>query len=73
MLFQDYIQMLRRESGKTLRQFSKDYDIDITYLSKIERGIELLLPRLYKQFENIYCRNFERVIDCEEKIYRIFV
>lgn len=67
MLFQDYLRMLRRESGKTLRSFCIEHDIDVTYMSKVERGIEPLLPRLYHKFETIYCKNFERVIDCEEK------
>ena len=67
MLFNKYIQYLRRESGKTLRQFCEDYNLNITYMSKVERGIEPLLPRLYNQCETIYCKNFEIVVECEEK------
>lgn len=67
MVFQEYIRMLRRESGKTLRRFCEDNKIDVTYMSKVERGIEPLLPRLYHEFEKMYGEKFEQVIECEEK------
>lgn len=67
MLFHEYIRQLRRDSGKTLRQFCIDYTFNSNYMSKVERGIEPLLPRLYQQFETIYRKDFEKVIECEEK------